>query len=809
MNMTLKEKLSTGITDLVNKVSGVAQAQTDRSNVPKTITPGMTALIRQAAADGAVLLKNDGVLPFEQGTKVSLFSRVAQDWFYVGYGSGGDVNRPYEVSLTEGVRNCDALALNEELAQIYQQWTQEHPVNHGIWGRWPLSHPEMPLTDKTVSRAANVSDVAVVTIGRAAGEDRDCEAEKGSYYLTDEEMHMLFLVTKYFRKTVVLLNIGGVMDMTWTEQFGDRINAILVVWQGGMESGNAVADLLSGKVSPSGRLTDTVVREYVNDPSSDFFGDKDCNEYYEDIFVGYRYFETFAPEHVLYPFGFGLSYTEFDVAVVRSEAEQDGFTVTVRVKNIGKRSGKEVVQLYLQKPNGKLGNPLRELVAFAKTKVLAPDETQELTLTVTVAQLTSYDDCGATGHPFADVIEAGEYQLFLGKNVRDVQPVLSYYQQTDAVYAQHRQAAAPQKPFEIICAREENGKRVMKIKNTQPQKYDLGARIINHLPEDIPYTGDKGIQLADVKEGRATMESFVAQLSLDELEAITRGDYKMDSKLGADGNAGAMGGVLPSLRDKGVPPLITTDGPSGIRLKASCSLIPIGTLLACAFDTDLVEALYTAVAQEMKEKGSDILLAPGINIHRNPLCGRNFEYYSEDPYLTGKMAAAAVRGIQSEGASACPKHFACNNQEYRRTVCDSRLSERALRQIYLKGFEICVKEAAPKNLMTSYNKINGVWGHYHYDLCTTILRGEWHYRGNVMTDWWMKPSKSPEFPELCDQAYRVRAQVDVLMPGAKRVNNGKPDGTLLQSYGKPLGIRLGEMQRSAINVLNAAIQIKG
>ena len=282
----------------------------------------------------------------------------------------------------------------------------------------------------------------------------------------------------------------------------------------------------------------------------------------------------------------------------------------------------------------------------------------------------------------------------------------------------------------------------------------------------------------------------------------------MDSPLGAKGNAGAFGGVLQSLRDKGVKPIITTDGPSGIRLRASCSLIPIGTLLACTFDAPLVEELYTMLSNEMKERGTDVLLAPGINIHRNPLCGRNFEYYSEDPLLSGKMAAAAVRGIQSSGVSACPKHFACNNQEYRRNMCDSRLSERALREIYLKPFEICVKEAQPKNIMTSYNRINGVYGHYNYDLCTTILRGEWGYKGCVMTDWWMKSEKSHEFENVSDQAYRVRAQVDVLMPGGDRVTNGKPDGTLLKSYGKPLGITLGEMQRTAINVLNAVIDLK-
>ena len=280
--------------------------------------------------------------------------------------------------------------------------------------------------------------------------------------------------------------------------------------------------------------------------------------------------------------------------------------------------------------------------------------------------------------------------------------------------------------------------------------------------------------------------------------------------LGARGNAGVFGGVIESLREKGISPVTATDGPSGIRLYDSCSLLPIGTLLACSFDLELVQDLYTAVAGEMKLRGSDILLAPGMNIHRNPLCGRNFEYFSEDPYLTGHMAAAVVRGVQAAGLAACPKHYACNSQETNRNKTDSILTERALREIYLKGFEICVKLAKPKTLMTSYNKINGVWGHYHYDLVTTILRGEWGFAGMVMTDWWMQYAPSPEFPKVTGNAYRVRAGVDVLMPGSRTFTDKrrKPDGTLLASYGKPNGITLGEMQEAARNVLRCVLDLK-
>ena len=313
-----------------------------------------------------------------------------------------------------------------------------------------------------------------------------------------------------------------------------------------------------------------------------------------------------------------------------------------------------------------------------------------------------------------------------------------------------------------------------------------------------------------MKEGKASLEDFVAQLSLTELEAISRGAYNMDSPLGARGNAGVFGGVTQSLRDKGVSPVTTTDGPSGIRLYDSCSLFPMGTLLASTFDLELVEGLYRAMGAEMRWRGSDVLLAPGMNIHRNPLCGRNFEYFSEDPYLTGRIAGAVVKGLQSQGVSACVKHFACNNQELNRNRCDSVVSERALREIYLKGFEICLKQAKPLTLMTSYNRVNGVWSHYNYDLVQTIAREEWGYEGMVMTDWWMQYAASPEFPKVTGNGYRVRGRVNVLMPGSRKFqdHSDKPDKTLLATYGKKNGITLGELQENAKYVLNCVMKLK-
>lgn len=312
--------------------------------------------------------------------------------------------------------------------------------------------------------------------------------------------------------------------------------------------------------------------------------------------------------------------------------------------------------------------------------------------------------------------------------------------------------------------------------------------------------------MGEVAAGGRTMEEFVAQLSDEELEALTRGHGRMNSPLGAPGNAGVFGGTLDSLRAKGVPAVTCTDGPSGIRLSAYASLLPSGTTLASTWDPALVRELAAEHGREMLAKGSDVLLSPGMNIHRDPLCGRNFEYFSEDPLVTGRMAVAVVGGVQSQGVAACPKHFAANNQETNRSHNDSRVSERALREIYLKGFEMVVKEAQPQTIMTSYNKINGVWAHYHYELVTTILRGQWGYEGMVMTDWWMQHSRDPHFPGLWDSAYRVRAGVDVLMPGSTvdGMRRGK-DRSLSRSLAKPDGIGRGEIQAVAGRVLRFAM----
>lgn len=807
--MKIKQKLDTLVQKIVDAVSGngVMQEENTADGTARAFEP-MPDIALKAAEESIVLLKNiNNTLPVKDDEVISVFGRCQIDYFYVGYGSGGDVNAPYQVNMIKGLKDCNANIYSPVL-NLYEDWCEKNPVSHGFWGHWPMCFPEMELEERIVKSAANNSHSAIVVIGRAAGEDRENKPEQGSYYLTDTEIKMLDLVTAHFNKVTVIMNCGNIVDMAWTEKYGDKITALVYAWQCGMESGNALANVLMGKTTPSGKLPCTIARNYEDYSSSANFGGKDYNNYEEDIFVGYRYFETFCRDKVLYPFGFGLSYTDFEIKPVSFERKDDKFYITADVKNVGNVSGKEIVQLYVKAPQGKLSKAERSLVAFGKTNELAPDESESIHFEFSLYDISSFDDCSKSSHKYAYVIESGEYTFYIGNSVRTDMKAGSV-QLEDMVVEQLDEVCGIKDSFERMVAKEKDGRLIIGKEQLAPSKPYLKDRITNNLPVEIGFKGDKGYKLADVKDGKITLDDFISQLNNDELEALTRGQGMMNSNLGVVGNAGAFGGIIPSLREKGVAPIITTDGPAGIRIKKYTSLIPCGTALASTWNCSLIELLTTVMGAEMLEHGSDVLLAPGMNIQRNVLCGRNFEYFSEDPVLSGKMGAAYVNGIQTNGVSACPKHFACNNQEVRRTKNDSRVSQRALREIYLKGFEICVKESKPLNIMTSYNKINGVWSHYNYDLVTTVLRKEWGYEGNVMTDWWMQKSASPEFPSVKDNAYRVRAQVDVLMPGGKHnAKKYKSDGTLLATIGKTDGITRAELERTARNVLNLILKIK-
>ena len=767
----------------------------------------MSDACRRAGAEGTVLLKNDGVLPLSKTGSTAFFGRVQRDYFYVGYGSGGDVNPDYLVSPMDALEARGDIAYDKALADRYRLWCQANVPPVMDWAQWPTCHPEMALEEEAVRAAAQRNDAAVVILGRAMGEAMDNRPEPGGYYLTEEEKALVAQVTAAFRKVCVVVDAGNIMDLSWVEEY--PIGALLYAFQGGMESGNALMDVLYGDAQPGGRLTDTVPRHYEDAPTYGHFGGRDFNEYREDIYVGYRYYETFAQDKVLYPFGFGLSYTSFRVESAAA-AWHTSWDLRIQVTNTGSRPGRQVVQVYVEAPQGKLGKAARVLADYWKTPELAPGQSAEVSLWIDLESLASFDDSGVTGHPYAYVLEAGAYRLYVGTDVRSASLAGRLFLEEQTLTAQLESQCSPTQDFPRLHPKEEGGRLVPGFEPVPRAESRRKEQVLENLPEPIPFTGDLGISFRDVCKGSSGIDDFIAQLTPEELNALCKGEGQMDSPLGTKGNAGMLGGTTRSLRDKGVPTLTTTDGPSGIRVCYYTALLPCGTALASSWDVKAVEELGHLFGQEMVRKGSDILLGPGLNIHRDPLCGRNFEYYSEDPLLSGTVAAAMVRGIQSvPGRSACVKHFACNNQEENRNRNDSRLSQRALREIYLRGFEICLRDAAPLCLMTSYNQINGIWGHYQYELVTGILRREWGYEGLVMTDWWMQPSADPDFPELWNDAYRLRAQVDVLMPGGNAFGDPTMDPSALESLKKEKGLTLGEMQRSAKNVLKLCARLKG
>ena len=445
----LKKKIQRTISDIGALVTNaVSQTSVKSDGEPEKSTPEIMRLCREISAEGTVLLKNDNdVLPLTKDRVVSVFGRVQKNYFYVGYGSGGDVNAPYKVSLIDGLRANENITVNEELAAVYEKWIEENPVNDGIWGNWPMCYEEMPVTSELVEDAARKSDTAVLVIGRAAGEDRENTLTEGSYYLTKIERDLLDKVCRYFEKVVVLLDCGSIIDMSWAKKYDSRISSLLYVWQSGMESGNAVADVLSGAVSPSGKLADTIIYNLEDHPAHEHFGDEKNNDYVEDIYVGYRYFETAAKDKVMYPFGFGLSYTSFSHSSSFSIIDDETIRISTVVENIGDRFGKEVVQIYVKCPQNKLCKPARELVGFSKSGALFPGAKEVLTLDIKLKDLASFDDSGVTGHKDAWVLEAGEYVFYAGSDVRSAEAVGSFSLGNTVVTEQLSEALTPVKEF--------------------------------------------------------------------------------------------------------------------------------------------------------------------------------------------------------------------------------------------------------------------------------------------------------------------------------------------------------------------------
>ena len=770
----------------------------DWKNLEEKPYAPLAEISRSVAADGCVLLKNENsVLPLTPDKCVSVFGRTQIDYYKSGTGSGGLVHTAYTVNIIDGMLNNNKINVNTDLLDVYKDWIKENPfdIGHG-WATEPWCQKEMVPSEDIVSEARKKSATAVIVIGRTAGEDRDNSEEKGSWYLTDEEEALFDVVSRHFENTVAVLNVGNIIDMNWADKY--NIKSVLYVWQGGQEGGNAVADVLSGDVNPSGRLSDTIAYHISDYPAYNSFGGKLFNIYQEDIYVGYRYFETFAKDRVMYPFGFGLSYTEFDINTGNVSECNGTITAKVTVTNKGSRAGREVVQAYFEAPQGKLGKSSRELCAFAKTHILNPGESEEIKLKINVSDMAAYDDSGITGNKSCYVLEAGKYKLYIGKCVRCAENVFTYDVNTLKVTQKLCEAMAPERLFEIMYPSESDGGYTPSYRSVSTRTVDYKQRIREKLPKEIKYTGDKGIKLIDVKNGKNTTEEFVAQLDDTDLRCIIVGEG-MSSPKARPGNTGVFGGITKSLADFGIPVIALCDGPSGIRMDNgdAATSMPNGTLIACTWDTESAQKLYENLSVELCINKFDSLLGPGMNIHRYPLNGRNFEYMSEDPFLTGKICASLVKGAAVYGNSATIKHFAVNSQEYCRSQVDAVVSERALREIYLKGFEIAVKDGGAKSIMTSYNPVNGHWSSVNYELTTTVLRDNWGYTGFVMTDWWPKlgQNDSREKKNLYELA---ESQNDVYMLSGDSLNlnsnieEALKDGTLTR----------GQLQRNAVNLLN-------
>lgn len=710
------------------------------------------ALSRKAAAEGMVLLKNkDNALPLKNSEKVALFGKATIEYIKGGGGSG-DVHTPYIRNIYDGFaekQKDGKVSVYMPLIDFYKDYVERESVNvltqEQINARWDIVNnmefcqkrddmtydtfaamhvTEAEVPDELIKSAAGWADTAIITISRFSAEGVDRRPIGNDYYLSDLEKELIDKSCDLFKKVVIVINSGATIDCEYFAE-NEKISAVLFSWQGGLEGGAAIADILCGDVNPSGKLADTIAKSYDYYPCKEEFWESFNHIYYsDDIYVGYRYFETIpgAKEYVRYPFGFGLSYASFELSS-RVCCESEGKIIAVvNVKNTGNVAGKEVVQLYYSAPQGKLGKPARELGAYKKTALLAPGESETVVMSLNINDMASFDDLGKI-QKSAYVLEAGSYGFFIGTDVRNAEKVdYIYTVEADRVTEQLKDWC---KPFKLE-------KRM--LADGSFEALPVGDE--NYYYGEVKPTGAKAPETLvkfDAVGTEITMDEFVAQFTLDELMYFVGGQ-----KTTGVCNTGSFGGI----ERLGIPYFPTADGPAGLRLEP-CTGIPTtawpcATLLACTWDPALIYEVGAGGGAEVRENNLAVWLAPALNIHRDPLCGRNFEYYSEDPLVAGKCAAAAIRGIQSQKVAVSMKHFACNNKEANRYDIDARISERALREIYLKGFEIAVKDADPWTVMSSYNRINGQHTSESYELLTGILREEWGFKGMVVTDWGVK-----------------------------------------------------------------------
>ena len=810
---------------------------------------------RRIAAEGMVLLENNGILPMKlKGRKIALFGNGARHTVSGGTGSG-EVNARKISTVEQGLEHAGALIMTKEWLDRYdnveasekkaymQKMKQKYSTSleMAFWAMFAYRAPiTIPVEESDFAQSDE--NIAIYVLARTSGEGSDRKNDAGDYQLTLDEKEFLKALCVHYSHVIVILNVGGVIDTDFLRN-QSGIDAILLMGQAGSFGGDALADVLTGQISPCGHLTATWAKQYEDYPNAKKFGylngNRDDEYYTEGIYVGYRWFDSFGKEPA-YPFGYGKSYTSFSIETMGVSIQNGKIIVNIRVTNTGKTdSGREVVQVYTSAPEGRLEKPYQELVAYAKTKILKPEQSEELTVSFPVSRLASYDEKQA-----AWIWESGNYKIRVGEHSRSTKVACVIHVETESIcqkltnvlpldcemewiHADRKQYYSyPEEKAEIEKAPVIRLEKIqMEAKPDESKKQQMN-RLKEEMPQEkvhLTKNSKPFYRMDDVLSGKCSLEDLTEQLTIEELISLcvgtARGGDEESSTIGAASRScpGAAGETTSKLlASRNIHNIILADGPAGLRLSPAfmvdndqnvvwqepalgsgfmdllqpakekpllkdavlhyqyCTGIPTATLLAQTWDQEAIWEAGDIVGSEMEEFGIMLWLAPGMNIHRNPLCGRNFEYYSEDPMVSGLCAAAETKGVQSHpGVGTTIKHFACNNLEDNRAYNNSHVSERALREIYLKGFEIAVKTAQPMAIMSSYNMINGIHAANSVDLLTTVARKEWGFLGIVMTDWGTTAEAKPDLEGRLplygssNAAACIKSGNDLIMPGSK------------------------------------------
>ncbi|MBQ2847684.1 MAG: glycoside hydrolase family 3 C-terminal domain-containing protein [Clostridia bacterium] len=724
------------------------------SLISEETTAKSVEIANQIESEGIVLLKNeDETLPLKT-RKVNVFGASSCSIAFAGAAGSGAVRSSDAVGFYDALTNA-GIEYNKELYDVYARYTGTK-FNTGIisyvitvlkqfFGGGQSEMPVSRISGSLFEKALDYSQTAIIVIGRVGTEMKDLDIE--TLNLTPDEKEMIEKVCSEFSDVIVVFNISNITDMSWLEDY-DSIKAAMIMWLPGEVATDSVGKVLTGEVNPSGKLVDTVSYDIEDHPASENFGNymykgvlgipKYFVNYSEGIYVGYRYFETLAPEKVQYPFGYGLSYTDFKWNVTDYDADADEITVKVKVTNIGDLAGKDVVQVYFSAPyyEGGIEKSAIELAAYAKTKQLAPGESEILEISFDVEDMASYDSKTEE----AWVLDKGEYKIRVARDVRTFEKTFAYTVDEKIVYKTDGNSGNEVKN---LFENAEGNLTYLSRSDVEgtypapPTDYKAPSEVINSdkrpapvTDGEVPKTGVRHeggvITLSDVAKDESLWDAFLDQLTVAEMiSLITDCGYETTAvdRLG-----------IPGTSDNDGPSCVKGEG--GLLYSESGLAFPVATALACTWNDELAEKFGEIIGEEANQLGTHVWYAPGCNIHRSPQGGRNNEYYSEDPLVSGRMSAAVTRGAQSKGLVVTVKHFAANEQETNRQSNGlyTWLSEQSLREIYLEPFEISVKEGNAKGIMSAYNRIGAEWCGGSKALITDLLREEWGFDGFVITD---------------------------------------------------------------------------